>query len=196
MSVTKKVNALNAPGKSFDEKLYMVLSSMDFTRNGYRASELGEGMSVIEQVIWGWWKQRYLIDNKNCRAYVTMDGNMDFVNFITDDVDWDSIKQLPEKAKIRAQEMSAQFPTFIQGFRKGIAEVSWELNPDGRYYMDDDGFGMTSDEEITVYGYIDSEMNVLVKFQYIDEDWKQLDKMRSEAEDILKNKKKSSLMSF
>ena len=196
MSVTKKVNALNAPGKSFDEKLYMILSSMDFTRNGYRVSELGEGMSVIEQVIWGWWKQRYLIDNKNCRAYEIMDGNMDFVNFITDDVDWDSIKQLPEKAKIRAQEMSAQFPTFIRGFRKGIAEVSWQLNPDGRYYMDDDGFGMTSDEEITVYGYIDSEMNVLVKFQYIDEDWKQLDKMRSEAEDILKNKKKSSLMSF
>ena len=196
MSVTKKVNALNAPGKSIDEKLYLVLSAMDFTRNGYRVSELGEGMSVIEQVIWGWWKQRYLIDNKNCRAYEIMDGNMDFVNFTTDDIDWDSIKQLPEKAKIRAQEMSAQFPTFIRGFRKGIAEVAWQLNPDGRYYMDDDGFGMTSDEEITVYGYIDSEMNVLVKFQYIDEDWKQLDKMRSEAEDILKNKKKSSLMSF
>lgn len=31
MSVTKKVNALNAPEKSFDEKLYIVLSSMDFT---------------------------------------------------------------------------------------------------------------------------------------------------------------------
>ena len=190
MSVTKKVNALNAPEKSFDEKLYIVLSSMDFTRNGYRISELGEGMSVIEQVIWGWWKQRYLIDNKNCRAYEIMDGNMDFVNFTTDDVDWDSIKQLPENAKIRAQEMSAQFPTFIRGFRKGIAEVSWQLNPDGRYYMDDDGFGMTSDEEITVYGYIDSEMNVLVKFQHVDEDWNRLDKMRREAETILKTNKK------
>ena len=196
MSVTKKVNALDAPGKSFDEKMYMVLSTMDFTRNGYRVSELGEGMSVIEQVIWGWWKQRYLIDNKSCRAYEIMNGNMDFVNFTTDDIDWDSINQLPEKAKMRAQEMSAQFPTFIRGFRKGVAEVSWQLNPDGRYYMDEDGFGMTSDEEITVYGFIDSEMNVLVKFQYIDEDWKQLDKMRSEAENILKNKKKSSLMSF
>ena len=190
MSVTKKVDALNASGKSFDEKLYIVLSTMDFTRNGYRVSELGEGISVIEQVIWGWWKQRYLIDNKNCRAYEIMDGNMDFVNFTTDDIDWDSIKQLPEKAKIRAQEMSAQFPTFIRGFRKGIAKVSWQLNPDGRYYMDDDGFGMTSDEEITVYGYIDSEMNVLVKFQYIDKDWNRLDKMRCEAENELKNKKK------
>ena len=192
MSVMKKVDALNAPGKSFDEKLYMVLSTMDFTRNGYRVSELGEGISAIEQVIWGWWKQRYLIDNKNCRAYEIMDGNMDFVNFTTDDIDWDSIKQLPEKAKIRAQDMSAQFPTFIRGFRKGVAEVSWQLNPDGRYYMDDDGFGMTSDEEITVYGFIDSEMNVLVKFQYIDEDWKRLDKMRREAVETLKKNSKCS----
>lgn len=188
MSVTKKVDALNAPGKSFDEKLYMVLSAMDFTRNGYRVSELGEGMSVIEQVIWGWWKQRYLIDNKNCRAYEIMDGNMDFVNFTTDDIDWNSIKQLPEKAIMRAQEMSAQFPTFIRVFRNGIAEVSWQLYPDGRYYMDEDGFGMTSDEEITVYGFIDAEMNMLVKFQFINDDWKRLERMRAEAKIILKRK--------
>lgn len=190
MSVMKKVDAMVAPGKCFDEKLYIVLSTMDFTRNGYRVSELGEGISVIEQVIGGWWKQRYLIDNKNCRAYEIMDGNMVFVNFTTDDVDWDSIKQLPEKAKMRAQDMSAQFPTFIREFRKGVAEVSWQLNPDGRYYMDEDGFGMTSDEEITVYGFIDSKMNVLVKFQYINDDWKRLDRMRAEAIKTLKKNSK------
>lgn len=188
MRVTKKVDALIAPGKSIDEKLYMVLSTMDFTRNGYRVSDLSEGMSVIEQVIWGWWKQRYLIDNKNCRAYEIMDGNMDFVNFTTKDVDWDSIKELPEKAKMRAHEMSAQFPTFIRKFSNGVAEVSWQLNPDGRYYMDEDGFGMISDEEITIYGFIDSEMNVLVKFQYIDDDWERLDSMRIEAENTLKER--------
>lgn len=189
MSVTKKVDVLDAPGKSLEEKLYMVLSAMDFTKSGYRISELGEGKSVIEQDVWGWWKQRYLIDKNNCRAYEIMNGNMDFVNFTTDDVDWNSIEQLPENAKERAREMSAQFPTFIKEFRKGVAEVSWQLNPDGRYYMDEDGFGMTSDEEITVYGFIDAEMNVLVRFQYINDDWKHLGKMRREAERILKNKR-------
>ena len=188
MSVTKKVDALNAAGKSIDEKLYIVLSAMDFTRNGYRVNELGEGMSVIEQVIWGWWKQRYLVDNKNCRAYEIMDGNMDFVNFTTNDIDWDSIKQLPEKAKMRAREMSAQFPTFIRGFRNGVAEVSWQLNPDGRYYMDDDGFGMTNDEEITIYGFIDQNANVVVKFRNINKRYGELDKMRKEAEEKVKMK--------
>ncbi len=117
-----------------------------------------------------------------------MNGNMDFVNFTTDDVDWASIEQLPKKAKMQAREMSAEFPTFIGKFRNGVAEVSWQLNPDGRYYMDEDGFGMTSDGEIAVYGFIDSETNVLVKFQYINHDWKRLDDMRREAESILKNK--------
>lgn len=93
MSITKKVDALNAPGKDIDEKLYIVLSTMGF-------------------------------------------------------------------------------------------------NPDGRYYMDEDGFGITSDEEMTLYGFIDSEMNVLVKFQYIDEDWKRLDRMRREAVETLKKNSK------
>ena len=188
----KKVFALDAPGKSIDEKLYMVLTSMDFTREGYKVSELGEGMSVIEQVIWGWWKQRYLIDNRNSRAYEIMDGNMDFVNFTTEDIDWNSIRQLPDKAIQRAQQMSARFPTFIRGFRNGVAVVAWQLNPDGLYYMDDDGFGMTADEEITVYGFIDSAMDVLVKFQYIGDDSRQLENMRLEAEALLKERSADS----
>ncbi len=188
MSVLKKVYEMDAPGKSFEEKLYIVLSQMNFDRNGYRTSELDEGMYVIEQSICGWWKQRYLIDRNHCRAYEFMDGDMNFVYFTNDDIDWDSIERLPEKAKVRARAMSAQFPTFVRGFRNGVAEVAWQLNPDGRYYMDDDGYGMTSDSEITVYGFIDNEMNVLVKFRYIREDWKQLKEMRCEAEQILKNK--------
>ena len=36
-----------------------------------------------------------------------------------------------------------------------MAEVSWQLNPDGRYYMDEDGYGMTNEKEITIFGFID-----------------------------------------
>ena len=192
MSVTKKVNALNAPGKSFDEKLYTVLSAMDFDPYGYyqeennqerynqeryHICEMGEGMSVIEQSICGWWKQRYLIDHNNGRAYEIMDAYLNFVNFTTEDIDWESLTVLPEGVKSRARSLSAQFPTFIRKFSNGIAEVSWQLNPDGRYYMDEDGYGMTDDKEITVYGYIYTEMNVLVKFQYVGKDRERLKKM-------------------
>ena len=52
--------------------------------------------------------------------------------------------------------------------------------------MDEDGFGMTDDEEISVYGFIDRQLNVLVKFRYINDDWKQLKEMQAEAEYICK----------
>ena len=206
MSVTKKVNALNAPGKSFDEKLYTVLSAMDFDPYGYyqeennqerynqeryHICEMGEGMSVIEQSIGGWWKQRYLVDNKNGRAYEIMDAYLNFVKFTKDDIDWESLAVLPEGVKSRAKSLSAQFPTFIRNFSNGIAQVSWQLIPDGRYYMDEDGYGMTDDKEITVYGYIDTEMNVLVKFQYVGKDWERLKIMRCEAETELRKRKQN-----
>lgn len=47
---------------------------------------------------------------------------------------------------------------------------------------------MTDDEETSVYGFIDAEMNVLVKFQYIDRDWNRLKEMRLEAERKVKGK--------
>ncbi len=188
MAILKKINALNAPGKSFEEKLYMVLSKMNFARNGYQIRDLGESMSVIEQDIYGWWKQRYLINHNNHQAFEVMSRGMYFVNFTVEDIDWKSIEKLPEKAISTAEYMFAMYPSFILNFYNGVARVDWQLNPDGRYYMDDDGFGMTSDEEITVYGFIDTNMKVLVKFQYIDDNLNRLSEMRKEAELCLNNR--------
>jgi len=33
----------------------------------------------------------------------------------------------------------------------------WQIWPDGRYWEDDDGFGMTNDEEITLYTFVNSD---------------------------------------
>ena len=54
--------------------------------------------------------------------------------------------------------------------------------------MDDDGFGMTNDEEITVYGFIDKMGKVLVKFQTIN-NYDDLKVMRSMAEKIVEESK-------
>lgn len=164
------------------EKLYRSLSKTRFDNLHFRVHELSEGISVIEQVINGWWKQRYLLNEDTCRAYEIMDEERTFVNFTTDNIDWKSLESLPEYMKEQAHRLSALYPSFILSFKNGVAEVSWQLNPDGRYYRDDDGYGMTDDEETTIYGFIDTEMNVLVKFQYIGKDWERLKEMRCEAE--------------
>ena len=172
------------------EELYVLLSSTRFNDWRYEIGELGEEISVIKQSIGGWWKQRYLMDENSFRAYEIMDEDMTFTNFTTDDIDWNSLESLPDYMIERARRLSALFPTFVSCFQNGVAKVSWQLNPDGRYYRDDDGYGMTDDEETTVYGFIDTEMNVLVKFQYIGNDWGRLKEMRCDAERKLLRKRK------
>lgn len=108
-----------------------------------------------------------------------------FATVTENDIDWDSLKGLPEEALDRAHRLSAHFPTRIRNFKNGVAQVSWQLNPDGMYYMDEDGYGMTDDEEIEIYGFIDRKGKVVVKFQHINEDWNLLKAMRKEAETII-----------
>lgn len=180
--VVKDISTKEIMKEKQAKELHVLLSSTRFNDWRYEIDELGEEISVIKQCIGGWWKQRYLVDENKSLAYEIMDEGMTFTNFTTDDIDWNSLESLPDYMIERARRLSALFPTFVSCFQNGVAKVSWQLNPDGRYYRDDDGYGMTDDEETTVYGFIDTEMNVLVKFQYIGDDWERLKEMRREAE--------------
>lgn len=62
--------------------------------------------------------------------------------------------------------MRTVYPTMIYGFKDGISVVEWQLNPDGRYFRDEDGYGMTDNEEITLKGKIDSNGHIVQKFHY------------------------------
>ena len=185
MSIHKKISKMSG-NVSYDEKLYQLLTTDRYNNRPYETNNLGEGMAVINETMWGWWKPRYLVNHNTKCAYEFIDGNQCLLTVSEDDIDWDSLKDLPEDAIGRARALSFHFPSFIRGFKNGVAEVSWQLNPDGRYYMDDDGFGMTDDEEIEIYGFIDQNAKVVVKFKNINECYDELDKMRKQAEEAVK----------
>ena len=184
MSIYKKLARIKG-NKSFEEKLYEVLRSDTYKSDLYKAWDLGEGMAVIYQVIWGWWKPRFVLNHNDKTAFEFMDSHERLVTVTTDDIDFESLKDLPEDVVEVAQCLSIHFPTFIRGYCNGVAQVDWQLNPDGRYYQDDDGYGMTDDEEIEIYGFIDTEGNVLVKFRAII-DSREQETMRKEAEEKVK----------
>ena len=183
MSIYKKLRKLGG-NKSVEEKLYELLQTDTYKTDVYQYRDLGEGMAVLHKNFWGWYKPWMLINHNNKTAIEFMDDNETLLTVTEDDVDWKLLKKLPEDAICRAQWLSFHFPSFIRGFRNGVAQVDWQLNPDGRYYMDDDGFGMTADEEIEIYGFIDTEGKVVVKFQAIN-DSKDLERMRKVAEEIV-----------
>lgn len=168
------------------QKLYDSICWFESPRE--RKEGLGEDIVVVEELYEDFWKPRYLLDNKNKTAVEFMNGETILQTISEDDIDWKSLEGLPQKAIDKAKKLDAVFPTFVRNYKNGVALVEWQLNPDGRYYMDDDGFGITNDEEITIYGFIDRAGKPLVKFKYI-KDFGELDEMEEEAK---KNLRKTS----
>ena len=149
---------------SEEEKLYKRLCAPQYKDYPYEQRDLGEGMTLVNQVIGEYWKPRYLMDNEANCAYEFMSSSETLQCVTDDDIDWYSIKDLPQDALDRAQRHSFHFPGYISEYKDGVAEVRWQLNPDGMYYRDEDGFGMTDDEEINLYGAIDKKGKVVKKF--------------------------------
>lgn len=150
-------------------------------RDTYRQEELGEQMQVVNTLIIDHWKPRFLLNLNTRCAYEFMNAQAHLTAVSDADIDWASLRGIPEEYLFRVQTRNALFPSYIGTFRHGTAQVKWQINPDGRYWMDDDGFGMTPDEEYNIYGFIDTAGRVVVPFRAI-ENREQLEAMRAEAE--------------
>lgn len=149
---------------SEEEKLYRELCISQYQGLPLVQNDLGEDMALVTQVIGRYWKPRYLMDKEARCAYEFMSID-EVLQIVTDeDIDWDSLKGLPQYAFERAKAHSFHFPGHVYQYKNGVAEVEWQLNPDGMYYRDEDGFGMTDDEEINLYGAIDRKGKVVKKF--------------------------------
>ncbi len=149
---------------SEEEKLYRELCLSQYQGLPIVQNDLGEDMALVTQVIGRYWKPRYLMDKEARCAYEFMSID-EVLQIVTDeDIDWDSMKGLPQDAFERAKAHSFHFPGHVYQYKNGVAEVEWQLNPDGMYYRDEDGFGMTDDEEINLYGAIDRKGKVVKKF--------------------------------
>ena len=146
--------------------LYHALTKPEYQGRGdVEITDLGEDMTLVKESICGWWKPRFLLDNKTQEAYEFLDMNEHFVKFSENDVEWSTLRDVPGDAWGRARTGNATYPTHVGKFENGIAKVWWQINPDGRYFMDEDGYGMTDDEEIELMGAIDRTGKVVKKYR-------------------------------
>lgn len=149
---------------SEEKKLYRELCLSQYQGLPLVQNDLGEDMALVTQVIGRYWKPRYLMDKEARCAYEFMSIDEVLLIVTDEDIDWDSLKGLPQDAFERAKAHSFHFPGHVYQYKNGVAEVEWQLNPDSMYYRDEDGFGMTDDEEINLYGSIDKKGKVVKKF--------------------------------
>ena len=172
-----------------EEVLYKKLTEKKLTEGLYKTNDLGEGMGVVYQLINGWWKPRYILNNNTKTAFEFMSRGRYLMTVKEEDIEWSTLKELPEDVQNNARTQFAMYPTFVEGFSNGVARVRWQINPDGRYWMDDDGFGMTSDVEVEIYGYINKEGKVVGKFRLPCEKDKNVDYRKLAEEKEFSNSK-------
>lgn len=61
-------------------------------------------------------------------------------------------------------------------FRNGVCAICWTIYPDGRYFADEDGFGMEDNDEENAYCIINKDLEIIVPFQPMDDVKKTLKK--------------------
>lgn len=163
----KKCTKPSIPGHEATCLYEQLTSQPEYAGRNFWPENHCDGMIVLYESIRDYWKPRFLIDHKNRRAFEFMDRNEQLLTVTRDDILWETLRGVPAEIIARAEALSAHFPSRIGPFRGGRAEVCWQLNPDGRYYMDEAGYGMSDDEEINIYGVIDRCGHVVVKFRAI-----------------------------
>lgn len=78
-------------------------------------------------------------------------------------------------------------------FKDGLCAISWTLYPDGRYFADDDGFGMEDNNEEVVYAIIDTELNIIEPFRPIKDVTAYLNEIRKSKNSFEFSKKRTRL---
>ena len=150
-----------------DKIRYQNLTSPQYKTRPYYQHDLGEDMILVSWVIDEYLYPRYLMDCRTKRAVEFMDIFQQLVTVTDDDIDWRSLECVEEEDAIDvARNHLFIYPGTIFRYENGMAGVRWVINPDGRFYCDEDGFGMTGDVERTLYGVIDRKGKVVKKFTY------------------------------
>jgi len=120
----------------------------------------GEGM-----MLYGNGREEILVNTETKEVWTMVDENGHLVGFTKDDIDWEAIRKLEHSGS--AYTMTADYGGIgrMSDFYNGKCTLCWTLYPDGRYFADEDGYGMEDNEEVVVYALIDKHMHVLSPFR-------------------------------
>ena len=114
-------------------------------------------------------------------------------NLLVDDndIDYDAIAKECENGIGNAQAKAIRYAGLNRwdGFKDGLCAISWMLYPDGRYFADEDGFGMEDNDEEEVYAIIDTDLNIVEPFRPIKDVAAYLKEIRkNKRESVIKNR--------
>lgn len=143
----------------------------EYTIQGYPQLEgksgigMGEGMVVFFGR--GWRNYEFFVANTitgKIRQLGTEGGSV-LVN--DNEIDYEAVRQGCENGSGNAFSKCLCYASLnrYDGFEKGLCAISWTLYPDGRYFADEDGFGMEDNDEEVIYGIINTDLEFVEPFR-------------------------------
>lgn len=123
-----------------------------------------------------------LQDDRTGRQTVIVDCERNIVGLTAEWIDPRYTKDLIFSPCARYRK--ALYGLHIDTFHDGKAVVSWCIQPDGRYWEDEDGFGGTSDVEIELYSLIDRQGRFCLPFLWFaGESFREIERQLRELDD-------------
>jgi len=134
------------------------LSDLFKKRNPPAAKEKRETPYLTQTVVFGMHRYRsadedssvYFVDEKRGIRKMLVNSR-GVIQCFPGFKDKESLQKLVSNAALYPQIcFRTSFEKQEQGWK-----MLWEIQPDGRYWEDEDGFGGTNDEEVTLFTYVD-----------------------------------------
>ena len=145
--------------------------------------ERGEDMYIGISNEYG--NKSYILYNRETgEKYEMLDKN-GYAIFINDD----DFLMSDKYSQMHQEMIKKRYPQYgfsIEYFKNGVACVIWTIQPDGRYWADDDGYGGTDDVEENLVAYINKLGKVVVPFQWVSSFKDSEAVLRKKAENINK----------
>lgn len=127
---------------------------------------IGEGIAMFG-ISWG---PLYIVNLKTGEMKQLIDDQRKVVGFTDDDFDWEKLETIEHRRCLDDKVVAYSGLHRYSNYRNGVCCLSWMLYPDGRYFADEDGYGMEDNDEENIYCFIDHHFNVLIPFQPMNAD--------------------------
>lgn len=158
MGTFEKMLAMANADMNYNQKLYRRTKNRGYSRDPFHKEDLGEQMSCICEGYSEFVLTRYLINHQLKEAYEVVYNGLSFV------------KSSDIAPDVEDKTLGTHPPITINRYVNGIALFEWNTVEDGQAWVDEDGYGMRSDNPKFLYGVVNQRLEVIGKFRYIDDE--------------------------
>ena len=131
---------------------------------GCRCCSWGENLLYVSDNEYG----EYLVNKITGKVRKIVERGK-LVGFPDEEIDFEAIDKLENSHNAHTRDIDYAGINRWTNCKNGLIALSWMLYPDGRYFADEDGYGMEDNDEVKVYCVLDENLEVVRPFAPVDD---------------------------